>query len=282
MSILVPATLDLQLPAIRPTALELIHALGREDTELAEIAAIVRLDPVLTARVLAYANSPFLAALRPITDVGEAIVRIGRNEFRKVFYFTVLHDAFAAHEPQREAVLRRLWNQTLAVSVAVERLQMELGQHFRLTEEEFAVLAPLATLHAIGFLVLLHNFPDAFDALLSPPPPTMPEFLDQERGLFGGWDHALAGAALLRAWYFPELAVRTTETLLTPPAPGDHLAILLRLGSYLAIQAGLSLFPDAPADFWTQPMPNGLDPAALLGLAPAVTTTVELYSGIWG
>ncbi len=281
MTLLIPATLDLDLPAIRPTALELIHALSREETELAEIAAIVRLDPVLTARVLAYANSPFLAALRPIVDIGEAIVRIGRNEFRKVFYFSVLQDAFSQHAPQHEALLRRLWTQTLAISVAVEQLQMEFGQHFRLTEEEFAVLSPLAILHGIGFLVLLHNFPSAFEGIFIPPPATMPELILRQHERCGGWDHAVAGAALLRAWYFPELAARCTQTLLTPPPSGDHLALLLRLGTYLAIQAGLTLFPDVPADFWIQPLPANLDPTSLLDLVPTITSTVELYSGIW-
>ncbi len=281
MSILIPAALDLHLPAMRPTALELIQALGREESEIAEIAAIVRLDPVLTGRVLAYANSPFLMPLRPITDVQDAIIRMGRKEFQKIFYFTVLHDAFSSPNPEHETILRQLWAQSLGTSVAVELLQMHLGPYFRLTQEEFAVLTPLAALHTIGFLVLLHNFPDAFGQMLTPPPASMPELMERQQQLFGGWDHTLAGANLLRAWYFPELAVHCTENLLSPPPDADHVRMLLRLGTYMAIQAGLSFFPDAPPDFWTTPLPKGFDPSLLLDLIPQVTSTVEVYGGIW-
>ena len=281
MSILIPAQLDLNLPAIRQVSLELIQALRHDDTALGEIAAIVRLDPVLTARVLAYANSPFMAALRPITDIHEAIIRIGRNEFRKVFYFTVLRDAFASHSPEEEAIMRRLWTQSLGVSIAAERIQMDLGQYFRLTEEEFAILSPLAILHAIGFVVLLHNFPQNFEALLTPPPASMPELLQRQQELFGGWDHAQAGASLLQAWYFPPLAVRCAAELILPPTQDNALAILLRLGIYLTIQAGLALFPDVPADFWTTPLPMGMEMASLLDIPEEVRQTVEMYSGIW-
>lgn len=281
MNLLIPATLDLQLPAIRKIALELIQALNREDTEIAELAAIIRLDPVLTARVLAYANSPLLAALRPIADVQEAIIRMGRNEFRRVFYFSVLHDAFSAASAEHEAILRRLWTQSLAISVAAERLQMDLGHFFHLAEDEFAALATLAALQAVGFLALLHNFPHAFAQLFHPPAPHMTEFLNRQRQLFGGWDHALAGAMLLRSWCISDLSVRCTEGLLSPPSPEDHLAILLRLATYVAIQAGLTVFPDAPAEFWTQPLPPDLDPSALLECIPQVASTVEMYGGIW-
>jgi len=75
--------------------------------------------------------------------------------------------------------------------------------------------------------------------------------------------------------------VRCAAEIILPPTQDNALAILLRLGIYLTIQAGLALFPDAPADFWTTPLPMGMEMASLLDIPEEVRQTVEMYSGIW-
>jgi len=45
------------LPSLSPVLAHLIATLGREDASVAEVAAIIRQDPVIAARVLRSANS---------------------------------------------------------------------------------------------------------------------------------------------------------------------------------------------------------------------------------
>ena len=64
-----------------------------------------------------------MAPSRPITDLDSAIIRCGRNELKKIFYRTVIRDAFASFNPETENILHLIWMHSLTASLAMDKLR---------------------------------------------------------------------------------------------------------------------------------------------------------------
>ena len=59
------------------TTLALMELLQRENAGLAEVAELIRLDPVLTAKIIQLANSILYRGSRPAVAIDAALLRIG-------------------------------------------------------------------------------------------------------------------------------------------------------------------------------------------------------------
>ena len=79
------------LPNTRPAALRVLQ---EQDVGAGDLAALVEVDPSLTAAVLRRANSTQQFALEPAVTAQHAVVRIGVEETRRLVAGLVLHDSF--------------------------------------------------------------------------------------------------------------------------------------------------------------------------------------------
>ena len=61
-------------PHVLPKVLD---ALRHEQTTLEEVGELISLDPVLTAKLLHYCNSVYFSGREPVSNVPEAIGRVG-------------------------------------------------------------------------------------------------------------------------------------------------------------------------------------------------------------
>ena len=61
-----------------------MRALDRRDVGLRELAALVRRDPALTARLIQLANSAIFSGLRPAVAVEEAVMRVGTSGLARI------------------------------------------------------------------------------------------------------------------------------------------------------------------------------------------------------
>lgn len=284
LNIPLPAqNLDFDLPSLRQTTFELVQLLNSNEADMSDIVSVIKLDPVLTGRIISYANSPFQAPLHPITRLENAVIRTGRNELKKIFYRTVMRDAFANVHPDTESVMQAIWLHSLTASLAMDKLRVALQDHLELDDEEYEFLSSLGILHNIGFLVLHHNFRRKFKLLfLEQPPMDLDTFLELEQGMFRGVDHCLAGKYMLDRWYFPHFmgqAVLTCFEVLDA-RPENHLGIMLRLSNYLAAQTGMSFYPDNPPDFWLRGLPTAWNLEPILAVVPALAREANLHQNI--
>lgn len=85
-------------PAGDPHKTQLLHLLNlvQGDAENAEIAKAMKLDPVLSFRILRYLNSPALALTRRIDSLEQALIILGRQKLTR--WLAVL--LFSVREPQ--------------------------------------------------------------------------------------------------------------------------------------------------------------------------------------
>lgn len=273
-----PQDLDFDLPSVRQVTLELMTLLNSGDASTQDIIATIRLDPALTGRLLSYANSPFLAPLSTISDLESAVIRIGRNDVKTIFYRTVMRDAFATTDPLLDALMRPIWIHSLAASVALDKLMPVLRPHLTLGEDEQSFISTLGIMHNIGFLVIQHNYPQAFfDFFHSALPQSLDEFQEAERMAFAGLDHGLAGKYVLDHWYFPHCVSDIALNLFPSAHSAPDLLSAIRLSNHLAICADLSFYPSVPKNFWIQSIPSTWDLNAIMDLVPGIAQEVGTH-----
>ncbi len=139
---------EFQLPPLPELALRLQEKLADEDTDTRAIAALIRTEPALAASLLRTANSALFGGLRPITDLNQAIARLGLRRVGALVTTMLVKGQFQATSEFGTKMQHVLWDHAVT-SAAASR---ELAQREGLDPEE-AFLGGL--LHGIGRLMVL-------------------------------------------------------------------------------------------------------------------------------
>ncbi len=226
-------------------ALQLVSILSRDDWQDREVLAVVRLDPVLTGKVLGAANSAASGALVKILSVEDAVRRIGARAVVGLALAAGARRSMAGALPQLGLEEGELWRHSVAALLAAE----VASPHFRLPFSAAAVTAAL--LHDVG-KVLLARFLD---------PDTL-EYLHLAR-LEGGFEscsaeqevlavsHAELGALVAAHWGMPDEIVRAIQfhhDLAGAPEALRRDAALVQLADSAAKEIAPSRIPGSPLD----------------------------------
>lgn len=141
-------------------ALKLVAILSRDDWQPEEVLEVVRLDPVLTGKVLGAANSAASGAAGKILQVDDAVRRIGPRAVVGLALAAGIKGRMAQALPQFGLGEGELWRHSVAALLAAE----SASAHFRLPYSNAAVTAAL--LHDVG-KVLMARFldPETLDYL---------------------------------------------------------------------------------------------------------------------
>jgi len=102
------------LPSLSPVLAHLIATLGREDASVAEVAAIIRQDPVIAARVLRSANSAAYIGRSPVSSIRDALLRLGLARIRRLALVASLYDAVPVRGTR--AAREIFWQHSLGVA----------------------------------------------------------------------------------------------------------------------------------------------------------------------
>lgn len=183
------ATGKLQLPSLPDVVMDVWELLRNPRTRGEDLAKAMRRDPVMSARLVAIANSAFYRRARPVTDVHQAVVVLGNAIVRHtVAMLGVARLYEPATSPLVKPLLHREWMHGTLVASICELLAREWGH---LTVDG-AMLAGL--IHRIGVLPLL--------TLAERQPRMVAEPVTREH-ILGGL-HRQVGVELLKSWDFPE------------------------------------------------------------------------------
>lgn len=176
------------LPSPPKTYLRLNSLLQDPATDSQKIADVVAQDPALAAKVLQFANTPFIAGGSKITDIVEAITRAGVDTLCCI----VMTAELFAYEPN-----------IAGYSVEEEQLYSLSMAKFTssLVSAELKASAMLAgLLHGIGKLVL-YEIDSELTAKFYQAKPHADNMLALEAQIFGV-THAQIGGYLLHLWGF--------------------------------------------------------------------------------
>jgi len=192
------------LPSVTPAALKLLALLGQPSAINDEIVELVRLDTVLTAKLLRACNSPALGLHEPVSSVDRAVLLLGHNEIQRMVTTLAVHGALSVRLPGYDTLVNDLWQHSLLTAAAAESIVSHSADGSD-TSAAFTV----GLLHDIGKLIvgqfLTTESRAAVHRLLLEGFTTA----EAERGVFDT-DHAEVGACLLYMWRLP---ARTIEAV---------------------------------------------------------------------
>lgn len=198
------------LPVLSPGLPYLLSALGDDEIGLDALVDAVRCFPSITGRLVALANSAWVAPKRAIVSLPDACSMLGLRMVRCVSFALAVSRPFDASRcPGFD--LERYWGSALLTAEAAALLAHRLNDHS----------LPVDTAHTAG---LLHNLGLMWLADSWPAPTATAlhvaasgEGFDLAQALYAatGNDYCAAGGKLSEAWHLPEpltIAIRYHRT----------------------------------------------------------------------
>lgn len=185
-----------KLPPAQPMLPRLLRLLQDDDTGADEIVETIQLEPTLAASVLRLANSGAFGFPEPCHDLTEAVQRIGFAETYKLVAVVCGRNLVAADLETMAIARTELWESSLVTGFVMEAMAREVGG-------QSGIAYTTGLLHAIGKMVMNNTLGEAYQEVFTRVEADSVPVVAAEREIFG-FDHAEAGAALLRQWKFPE------------------------------------------------------------------------------
>jgi HD-like signal output (HDOD) protein len=208
------------LPGLSPAIQTILPRLADDDFEAVELCRMLAQDPLLAARVLRLANSPFFGIPSQVGSLQEAIMVLGTSNLRGLVLSTGLIAAFA----DAGATTRSLAT-AAAAGVLARALRQDAGLAFT-----------AGLLHNLGELLLGHFAAARWQALEGATDETAPARLEKEQQVFG-YDNCALAAEIARQWRFPRELQSTLRQHRHPSDdPVEPLADLVHVA--WAIQSG--------------------------------------------
>lgn len=123
---------ELSFPTVLDLSLRIKKAAEDPDSTLDQIAALIRIEPLLSARVLHLANSVvFNPMSNPVCSMAEAIPRIGLTNVRVMAVFLAIEQIAQEHRsPQMQALAWKVWQHSIDVAAWTSALahHLEIGR----------------------------------------------------------------------------------------------------------------------------------------------------------
>jgi HD-like signal output (HDOD) protein len=200
------ASNDIVFPTSFDIVMKLRDALRDPAVSVERIVGLIRIEPLISTRLILQANAAAQGATRPAVDVAEAIKRLGINAVRNVALAIAVSQLVRAKELVRfRDFSGQLWRHSLHTAAAAETIARELAPRIPPEEAMFAGLV-----HDLGAFYMLYRAAQ-YEELRERP--------DTVRHLIAQW-HESIGESLLFAMQVPE---RVVETLRDHDHPRDRM-----------------------------------------------------------
>ena len=196
-------------PQIFPKLMELLRS---EDATLEEVGDLIVLEPAITAKLLQYCNSAYFRRVEPVSNVPEAIGRVG---FQTIYVLvTIVTGAQLLALPVGSGLdIAQLWRHSLTSAFAAKLVAESLA-----TDGNMLFTAGL--LHDMGRVVLAKVKGAEYGHRLQRVARSKTSLLEAELSTFG-FSHAEVGACLMENWRLPKPLIGSVRYHHNPAAAGD-------------------------------------------------------------
>jgi putative nucleotidyltransferase with HDIG domain len=186
-----------ELPGFPRVITNILSTLDDPESNINELAQLIQLDPVITARVLSLANNAASHSRHTadIRDIYTATSLIGMGRVRQMAIVSSCIDYFKQIAPA--GITATFWQHSVAVGICCEELALHVKQP---VSASVALIAGL--LHDVGQLWLYRFNADAFRAAWGQALTHATGIEEAERECFAV-DHSQIGAWLAESWVLP-------------------------------------------------------------------------------
>jgi putative nucleotidyltransferase with HDIG domain len=256
-------------PSIPGSAAKLLSLLEQPDPSMADIEAVLRLDPGLTANVLKLTNSAYFGLRAQVGSIRRATALLGLKTLRQLIVASCVNAMLDKPIPGYDLPSGELWRHSIAVSVTAEGLARELC----LPAEDDIFTAAL--LHDLGKLVLGKHVCDELAAVEAHTAAGM-SFEQAELAVLG-MHHAEVGARLLHRWSLPSAIVEAVRWHHDPQASGrvSRTTDIVHVANVLCLMIGIGVGREG---LHYTPSPEA---SARLGIKPAHLERVASQTLQW-
>ncbi len=212
------------LPVLPGVAMRIIQLAADLTADAEKLAAVIELDPLLTAQILRWASSSLYGYPGKIVSVREAISRV--LGFDLVFNLALGLSTIGLLKAPKDGPIgtRFFWVHAMTSSLLMPLLNSHIPLENRFQDTELCLAA---LLHNIGYPLLGDQFPREFTCLnhLMAANPTLSEVALESFTL--GVSHDTLGAWLMTSWSMPKPIIDVVYHHHNPGYRGDNYRLNL-------------------------------------------------------
>ncbi len=219
------------LPPAPTIATQLLDHFKDDDHNVDHVVELISQDPSLTVEVLKRCNSAFFSGGESVSDMFQAVTRIGFYEIYCMVMSMLALRTLALAEATGNKDTGVLWQHSVITAVAAGTLAWYSG-------DDEATAYTTGLLHDVGKLIIISAEPAAYEQIANETGLSGPLFLEMESSLLGV-THAEIGARLLARWSLPGNIVAAVLHHHASPAAAvsaERLTAILKVADTLAHQ----------------------------------------------
>jgi putative nucleotidyltransferase with HDIG domain len=207
-----------KLPVYPAIAMRLYRLLSNAEVSFSMLENIAKADQVIAGKLVKAANSVYYSPWQPIRTVAQAVSYVGTRDAGRILLASSIQPLFALPR------LRRLWKHAIEAGQVAERIAELSGG---IDPGEAFLLGLLHDVGKLAITLLSKDINESVDRLLEKGcQPAVAELV------LCGFDHAEAGAEVLRYWRFSEEMITAVRYHHQPERTGSALSAVLYLTEF--------------------------------------------------
>jgi HD-like signal output (HDOD) protein len=203
------------LPSLPAVYTEIISELQSPDPSVKKVGDIISNDLAMAAKILQVVNSAFFGLVRKISNPKEAVMLLGTETIKALVLSVKIFSEFNQNKFAWFS-FGDLFNHSMSVSMFAQTITKE--EHLDQNLVNHSLMAGM--FHDLGKLILVTNFQEPYQKLLTEARQTGQNLWDLESDLFGT-SHAEIGAYLMGLW---GLEYPVIEAIAYHHCPGKSLS----------------------------------------------------------
>ncbi len=188
---------------VRSEHFKLQKVINDPAVQMTDLSKIIMADPILTAKILRMANSPYFGMQGKIDSISHALMILGLQNIKNILYREGMLQLFQTGSPKQREAVATLWKHSSLVSIAASFL------HDMYEGLNKGTLFTLGIIHDIGKLIIL-GMPQAQEQGAEFWSTFTRTVIYEEDSLLG-INHAVIGRIALEQWGFSELMISSVD-----------------------------------------------------------------------
>ncbi|MFC0118112.1 HDOD domain-containing protein [Pseudoalteromonas xiamenensis] len=213
----------LVLPTLPEIAVRVRQAADDPEVNLMQMADVISHDPALAARMIKVANSAFMGRTVKVSNLNQAVTRIGLRQIKNIATAMAMEQLFVSHNKLIKTYMDKAWDKTLKVAcqaITVMDFYLRVNKHTSMNKDTITLAALVFNIGVLPILTEAERHPEVF---------ANPSFLAHAIQKLAG----KIGGAIMREWDFTDEFVEVAESWSNPNYKPDHVCYVdfIRVGA---------------------------------------------------